>query len=39
MEFLNCVEPTGVDIPARVVDYDLGVAARAGGTLAAGGRS
>jgi [lysine-biosynthesis-protein LysW]---L-2-aminoadipate ligase len=38
MEFRNSVEPTGVDIPGRIVDYVLGAGARAtvAATLAGG---
>jgi [lysine-biosynthesis-protein LysW]--L-2-aminoadipate ligase len=38
MEFRNSIEPTGVDIPARIVDYVIGVAEGAPVSVAENGR-
>ncbi len=32
MEFRNSIEPTGVNIPARIIDYVVSVAGRGGAT-------
>jgi [lysine-biosynthesis-protein LysW]--L-2-aminoadipate ligase len=37
MEFRNSVEPTGVDIPARIVEFVVAVAGRSGTATAASG--